>query len=100
MGGGITAAALLGAGVAGQGSRSTIIEASPLGTSAMANGPRGALSAREIYRRDAPGVVFVRARSLQSAASPFDLTQRTANIATGSGFVIDADGSLLTNAHV
>jgi S1-C subfamily serine protease len=101
LGGGITAAALLGTGVARTGSTSTIVEASPLGVTA-AGTPKAtrALTAREIYKRDAPGVVFVRARSLQTQASPFDLTQRSANIATGSGFVIDRDGNLLTNAHV
>jgi S1-C subfamily serine protease len=45
-------------------------------------------------------VVFVRARSLQGEPSPFDLQQRSENVATGSGFVIDTEGRLLTNAHV
>jgi S1-C subfamily serine protease len=97
LGGGVTAAALLGTGVAREGTTRMMVAAPPLGT---ASGTPSALTAREIYRRDAPGVVFVRARSLQSGASPFDLTQRVANVATGSGFVIDHDGNLLTNAHV
>jgi S1-C subfamily serine protease len=44
--------------------------------------------------------VLVRARSVQGEASSFDLTQRSANAASGSGFVIDEEGHLLTSAHV
>ena len=94
LGGGMTAAVLLLTGAAGT---RTVIEAEPIGGRP---GRAGALTAREIYRRHARGVVFVRARSLQTGASPFDLSARAANIATGSGFVIDDEGHLLTNAHV
>jgi S1-C subfamily serine protease len=45
-------------------------------------------------------VVFVRARSPQSGASPFDLSERADGVASAAGFVIDADGRVLTNAHV
>jgi S1-C subfamily serine protease len=89
--------------MAREGSTRTIVEASPLGGTGMATTKTSrerALTAREIYKRDAPGVVFVRARSLQTQASPFDLQQRVANVSTGSGFVIDREGNLLTNAHV
>ena len=49
---------------------------------------------REIYKRDAPGVVFVRAQIVQRTQSPFDfgLPQEQHGEATGSGFVIDDDG--------
>src|SRR5215218_3076913 len=61
----------------------------------------GALGAREIYRRDAPGVVFIQAQTLRTSPSPFDIfgTAQQAE-ATGSGFVIDDKGLILTNAHV
>jgi S1-C subfamily serine protease len=101
LGGGVTAAALLGTGVAGDRGARTIVTSSSLGASSSPVAARaGGLSASDIYKRDAPGVVFIRARSLQSGASPFDLEPRTENIATGSGFVIDEKGRLLTNAHV
>jgi S1-C subfamily serine protease len=101
LGGGVTAGLLLVTGAAGDHVTRTVVEPAPLGAAASPVGERaGALTVREIYRRDAPGVVFVRARSVQAGDSPFDFAQRTENVATGSGFVIDEDGHLLTNAHV
>ena len=46
-------------------------------------------------------MVFVRARSVQATQSPFDVFPRQQdNISTGSGFVLDEKGHILTNAHV
>jgi S1-C subfamily serine protease len=95
VGGGVTAAALLGVGAVGGEQTRTVYEQSPLSND-------GALTARDIYKRDAPGVAFVRARTLQPSTSPFDPyadTQSTAE-ATGSGFLLDDEGRILTNAHV
>ena len=100
IGGGMTAAVLLGTGAAGGGTTRTVVESSSLGASASPAARRGGLSAREIYERDAPGVVLVRARSLQTGASSMDLSERTDGVARAAGFVIDQDGRLLTNAHV
>jgi S1-C subfamily serine protease len=94
-----TAAVLLAAGAVDRGTR-TVIAPAPL-ASAGASDKSGAMTARDIYKRDAPGVVFVRARSAQPSDSPFDVFgQATANTATGSGFVFDDHGRILTNAHV
>src|ERR671916_3347364 len=101
VGGGVTAAALLGTGIAERHVTRTLIQPSSIGAAASPTASRtSTLSAREIYEQAAPGVVFVRARSLQAEPSPFDLQQRAENVATGSGFVIDGKGRLLTNAHV
>ena len=56
------------------------------------------LTVQEIYERDGPGVVFVAARVSQQTDSPFGFPQ--AGTATGSGFVLDKDGYILTNAHI
>lgn len=101
LGGGVTAAALLGTGAAGDGVTRSIVAAPPLEASASpAAQTASALSAREIYRRESPGVVLVRARSVQAGESSFDFSQRSENVASGSGFVLDEDGHLLTSAHL
>ena len=102
IGGGVATATLLGTGVAARDTTRTVVQQPTLGaiTSPTGGAQSPSLSVRDIYKRDAPGVVFVRARSLQAEPSPFDFQQRAENVATGSGFVIDEDGRLLTNAHV
>jgi S1-C subfamily serine protease len=55
----------------------------------------------EIYKRDSPGVVFIRAQVVQRTQSPFELfPQEQRGESTGTGFVIDREGYILTNAHV
>ncbi len=86
----------------GGGSRTTVVEQAPLrGSSATGDGESG-LTPRDIYKRAAPGVVFIRAQVVQRTQSPFDLgvPQERRGQATGSGFVIDRSGTILTNAHV
>jgi len=93
VGGAVVAAALLLTG-AGGGDTTTVFSG---GGADLANPKEGALSPREIYKRDAPGVVFITANVTQ-AASPFAPEQEGQS--TGSGFVIGKGGSIVTNAHV
>jgi S1-C subfamily serine protease len=57
------------------------------------------LTVTEIYDRDGPGVVFIQAEVGSQAESPFGLPDDS-GVATGSGFVLDKEGYILTNAHV
>jgi len=57
------------------------------------------LTVTEIYERDGPGVVFIQAEVRSQETSPFGLPDQ-GGVATGSGFVLDKDGYILTNAHV
>jgi S1-C subfamily serine protease len=84
----------------GGGRQTTVVQQAPLrGTAVESEGESG-LTPREIYKRDAPGVVFIRAQVVQQGQSPFDFGEPRQGEATGSGFVIDRDGVVLTNAHV
>ena len=60
----------------------------------------GGMSAREIYKRDAPGVVYIKANVVQKSTDPFGFSQDQSGTATGTGFVIADKGLILTNAHV
>jgi S1-C subfamily serine protease len=55
----------------------------------------------EIFDRAEPSVVYIRARTVAPGATAFD-AQAGSDLAvsTGSGFVVDNDGRVLTNAHV
>ncbi|HEY7456514.1 MAG TPA: trypsin-like peptidase domain-containing protein [Solirubrobacterales bacterium] len=58
----------------------------------------------QIYRRDGQGVAFISAKreAQESALSPFGQPQPEGEggVATGSGFLIDTEGHVITNNHV
>jgi len=60
----------------------------------------GAKSARDIYRQDAPGVVFIKSNVTRPSNDPFGFGGDQSGVATGSGFVISDKGFVLTNFHV
>jgi S1-C subfamily serine protease len=98
VGGAVVAVVLLVSGLAGQGKTTTVIESAGAG---LANPTPNALTPREIYKRDAPGVVYITAATGPSQPSPFlPGGGGGGGTATGSGFVIEKGGSIVTNAHV
>jgi S1-C subfamily serine protease len=74
----------------GGGETTTVVEQSPVLVDDSGKAAKGALTPRAIYKRDAPGVVFVRSGGSSSLGDQ----------SSGSGFVIGRGGSIVTNAHV
>jgi S1-C subfamily serine protease len=101
LGGVVVAGAFVAFDVGGGTTTKTVIEQAPVASGEAARTTGDGLTAHDIYVRDAPGVVFVRARIVQQVASPFGLEpEAQQSVATGTGFVIDGDGHILTNYHV
>jgi S1-C subfamily serine protease len=101
IGGALVAAVMLLLDVGKTTKTTTVVQQSAVSSRAAAAGSAKGLTAGEIYKRDAAGVVNVKAQIVQRVASPFDLTpQEQRGEATGSGFVVDNNGDILTNAHV
>ncbi len=94
----VAAAIAVEAGWVGKEER-VVVDQAPVGTAADES-PEGGLTVNDIYKRTAPGVVFIRAEVEQETQSPFGFPERQRGQATGSGFVVDGDGNILTNAHV
>ncbi|MBA3300677.1 MAG: trypsin-like peptidase domain-containing protein [Thermoleophilaceae bacterium] len=86
----------------GDSSRAPAREQAPLPRSSTGDGEArrdGELTVGDIYKRDSGGVVFIQANADGGQDSPFGLPGQE-GAATGSGFVVDEEGTILTNAHV
>jgi S1-C subfamily serine protease len=107
VGGGIVVAVIAAAGDLGKNQTTTVttVQAAAPPTQSNASQQKTVgLTPHEAYVRDAPGVAFVTSTVVQKTESPFNLfgggeTQRQGQD-TGSGIVIDANGTILTNYHV
>jgi S1-C subfamily serine protease len=75
-------------------SRPAVAAATPASDSSS----RGGRTISQIYRQEGRGVVFVEARGV-SQDSVFGTPGQQGD-ATGSGFLVDRNGTVLTNAHV
>jgi putative serine protease PepD len=104
LGGGVTGAVLaatgsLDNGSSGSSSNGVVVEPAAASGSSSAKTSSGDVSG--LYASAAPGVVEITAKenSQSSGAGPFPQAPSQAT-ATGTGFVVDGDGHILTAAHV
>jgi S1-C subfamily serine protease len=104
LGGGVVVAVVAAFGDLGSTQQKTVtIQSAPLAPANVAQ-RSGGLTPHDIYVRDAPGVAFVTSTTVQKSQTPFGLfgggeTQQQGR-ASGSGIVIDNNGTILTNWHV
>jgi S1-C subfamily serine protease len=82
----------------------TTVQAAPIAPSNASQKTATGLTPHDIYVRDAPGVAFVTSTIVQKSESALNLfgggeTEKRGE-ATGSGIVIDSNGTILTNYHV
>ena len=96
IGGLVVAGIFLVLGVTGRRSTQTVVEEAPV--AAQAPSAATALTPHAIYVRNAPGVVFVHAQISRPVSTPEG--RSAAGVSTGSGFVIDSAGDILTSYSV
>ena len=109
LGGGVVAAFVWVAIAAGwidsNSDSSTTTVAAPLSAPIDAKESSGTNIVNQIYRNDGQGVAFIEAEEApkeSSGLSPFGQPEEGegGGIATGSGFLIDTEGHIVTNNHV
>lgn len=99
LGGLVVAGVFLLLGVTGRRETQTVVEQSPVDASSSSN--TSGLTPHAIYVRNAPGVIFLRATTIAADRGLTDAYgERRQTVSTGSGFLIDDSGDILTNYHL
>jgi S1-C subfamily serine protease len=85
-------------------SGSTVTVSQPLAAPVSASGESDDRNlVNQIYRRDGQGVAFISAKQAEGGSSglnPFGEPEGEGGTATGSGFLVDTEGHVITNSHV
>jgi S1-C subfamily serine protease len=93
----MAAALIAGCGGGGDDSNATSAAQTPTATEVVVQASDGGFNPAQIYRGVAPGVVTITS-VFEGGAS--DLLGGGGSAGQGSGFVVDTDGNIVTNAHV
>jgi S1-C subfamily serine protease len=95
----VVGAVLIATDVIDTGTTKTVVRETPVTQPTAASTGTAGRSVRDIYKQEGRGVVFVQSTGVTTdSGSPFGGPQQ--GTATGSGFVVDKDGTIVTNAHV
>ena len=95
----VLGAALIATDVIDTGDETTRVVRESIPTRDVSDPGDGGRTVADIYKREGAGVVFVVAqRESSSGDSPFGIPD--GGDASGSGFVVDKQGTVITNAHV
>jgi S1-C subfamily serine protease len=96
----VIGAVLISTDVIDTGDTQTVVRQAPITQpTSGANDNGGGRTVNDIYRQEGQGVAFISAEGVTSdQSSPFGTPQQ--GTATGSGFVVDKNGYIVTNAHV
>ncbi len=94
----VLGAILISTDVIDTGDSETVVQRQSPITKPTSDGGEGGRTVRDIYAQEGRGVVFISALGVSGGESIFGAPQQGS--ATGSGFVVDEDGTIVTNAHV
>ena len=92
----VLGAVLIATDVIDTGDSTTVREQTAISQPASDPSAGGGRTVQDIYRDEGPGVAYIQSEGV-SESSVFGQEEGTA---TGSGFVVDEDGTIVTNAHV
>ncbi|HEX2071964.1 MAG TPA: trypsin-like peptidase domain-containing protein [Thermoleophilaceae bacterium] len=96
----VLGAALIATDVIDTGDETTRVVRESIPTRDVSDSDEGGRTVADIYKREGAGVVFVVAeQDAGSSDSPFGAPDGGGE-ASGSGFVVDKQGTIITNAHV
>lgn len=90
---------LIATDVIDTGDDTTVVRQSPIATPRLDEASDSGRTVQDIYKKEGAGVVFIESQGVSTSDSPFGLPPQEGT-ATGSGFVVDDGGNILTNAHV
>ena len=100
----VLAAVLLATGAVDGGKTTTVVQRTqaPLAndSSSAAAAESGAMTVGDIYKKAGPGVAYIQATVVEDTPNAFGFPEQQRGEATGSGFVLNDQGYIATNAHV
>jgi S1-C subfamily serine protease len=90
---------LIATDVIDTGSTTTVVRQAPISQPASNTGStKGGRTVQDIYANEGKGVVYIQSQGVSGGTDLFG--QQEQGTATGSGFIVDKDGTIVTNAHV